>query len=379
MRALCVVATMLLLWGCVPSAEQPEPNTHLPGFDVWMPKGIVVRQTSHPAIGRYQVRSGTALPALPKALRSFFPERAPSTQVYWRVETTTFAEPADVKALMDGALRGLAIGSPGRLVSLGNGRWTSTYEFGRGKLVVGYARCEPWLSIMFLVGLEGDVSDESIALKIVKSVSCRIGKMPPPVLHVSLRVPDHFGLARNTDEPTYFSTAGGGLVTNFTNGNIARDPKMLKGVLSGMFATVLGSSSPPQVAIEPIARTDGAISMLGHLSGDLGELGSNGRVQIGTLYCPDLDSTAIVLVFGGNDPRTKPLEIAQSLGCPQANAVEPTFATIDAVFSPVCESGDLLACQLLAEYIQGGHATGGVMSLERARARACALGDRQSC
>lgn len=71
-----------------------------------MPKGVVVKQGSHPAIGSYEVRSGTSVPALPKPLRALFPERAPSTKVTWRVETFAFSEPVDVAALLDGALRG---------------------------------------------------------------------------------------------------------------------------------------------------------------------------------------------------------------------------------------------------------------------------------
>jgi hypothetical protein len=374
----CVVASLMLVCGCMPSAEQPKPNTRLPGFDVWMPKGVVVKQGSHQAIGSYEVRSGTLLPALPAPLRAWLPERAPSTKITWRVETVAFSEPVDVAALFDGAISGVATNSKGRVVSLGNGRWTSTYEFGKGKLVAGYARCEPWLTIMFIVGLEGDVYDESSARKIVSSVRCNIGKKQPPSLRVSLRVPEHYGFARNTDEPTYFSTVGSGLVTNFTNGNIARDHRMLEKVLGGMFTAGFKSKSPLKVSVGAVVREDGVPSTLSVLSGEMGEMGQS-ELQVGTLYCPDLDLTAMVLILGSGDPRTNPLELTSSLECPKPDAAEPAHATIDAVFSPICESGDLVVCQRLIEFIQMGNATGSVMSLERARAKACSLGDRDQC
>jgi hypothetical protein len=369
-------AIMLLLCGCVPADKQPPPNTHLPGFDVWMPRGIVVRQTSHPAIGSYQVRSGTSLPALPQPLRDLFPERAPSTKVSWRVETVAFSEPADVAGLLDGALRGLSTSGKGRIVPAGKGRWTSTYEFGKGKLVAGYARCEPWLTIMFIVGLEGDVYDESVALKMVRSVRCRIGNQKAPSLQVSLRIPEHFGLARNTDEPTYFSTLGGGLVTSFTDGDIARDYRVLEKVLGGMFATAMGADSPLKVSITPIKREDGAPSTLSVLTDEKQKVG---EVQIGSLYCAEMDSTAMVVIFPDGDPRTNPLELATSLGCPKSDAAETTHATIDAVFSPLCHSGDLGACRHLIEFIQSGNATGSAMSLVQAKAQACSLGVRDYC
>lgn len=373
-----LVATLLFLCGCAPSAEEPEPNTHLPGFDVWMPTGIVVRKTSNPAIGNYQVRSGTAVPALPQPLRALFPERAPSTKVSWRVETTAFSEPADVAALLDSVMRGLATGGKGRAVAAGDGRWTSTYEFGKGKLVVGYARCEPWLTIIFMIGLEGDVHDERVALKIVKSVRCRIGKEPAPTLQLSLRVPAHFGLAHNTDEPTYFSTAGGALVTSFTDGNVARDKRLLKQVLGSIFATVLESRSPLDVSTAQIKRPDAALSTLNTLSARP-RTGEVAEFEIATLYCADLDSTVMLLIFGDGDPRTSSADLAESLECPKPDAAQTSHASIDAIFSPVCESGDLLACQRLIEFIRTGNAAGSVMSLERARARACALGDRDQC
>ena len=374
----CVVASLMLLWGCMPSEEQPEPNTHLPGFDVWMPKGVVIKQDSHPAIGSYQVRSGTSLPALPQSLQALFPERAPSTKISWRVETVAFSKPADVAALLDGALRGLSITVKGKVVAAGEGRWTSTYEFAKGKIVAGYARCEPWLTIIFIIGLEGDVRDEKSAQKIVKSVRCRIGNQKAPSLNISLRVPEHFGLANNTDEPTYFSTSGGALVTNFTNGNIARNYSLLERVLGGMFAAGLGVKSPLKVSIAPIERTDGAVATLSTLTGHMRELGARG-LQVGTLYCADLDLTAMVMVVADADPRTNSLEVAKSLECPKPGAEETKHASIDAVFSPICESGDLVACQRLIEFIQAGNATGNVMSLESARARACSLGDRNHC
>jgi hypothetical protein len=343
-----------------------------------MPKGIVVKLSSHPAIGSYQIRSGTWLPALPKPLRRFFPERAPSTEVSWRVETVAFSEPADVAALMDGAMRGLATNGKGRVVQAGDGRWTSTYEFGKGKIIVGYARCEPWLSILFIVGMEGDVTDERVALKIVRSVKCRIENQQPPSLRVALQPPAHFGLANNTDEPMYFSTAGGALITNFTEGNIVRNQRTLKKVLGGMFAALLGSEAPMNVTIAPVKRTDGASATLNVLTTDAP--GAEIReLQIGTLYCPDLDATFMVVIMTAGDPATNPLEVTRSLECPKSGAVHVRSRSIDEVFSPACESGDLAACQRLIEFIGAGNATGGVMSLDSARARACSLGDRNHC
>jgi hypothetical protein len=373
-----VVASLLLVGGCMPSNEQPEPNTRLPGFDVWMPKGVVVKQGSHPAIGSFEVRSGTLVPALPEPLRALLPERAPSTKVSWRVETVAFSEAIDVAPLLDGAMRGIATNGKGKVVSVGEGRWTSTYEFGKGKLVAGYARCEPWLTIMFIVGLEGDVYDEKSARKIVKSVKCRIGDQKAPSLQISLRVPEHFGLASKTDQPTYFSTAGGGLVTNLTTGNIARDYKLLERTLGGMFAAAVGAQDPLQVSITPVARPDGMPATLGVMTGEMGDL-SRREIEIGTLYCEDLDSTAMLLIFADGDPRTNSLELTKSLECPKPDAVETPSPTIDAVFSPVCESGDLGACRFLIEFIQAGNATGSILSLEQVRARACALGDHNHC
>jgi hypothetical protein len=374
----CVVlASLMFVSGCMPS-KQPQPNTRLPGFDVWLPPGVVTKQRLHPAIGSYEVRSGTLLPALPAPLRAYLPERAPSTKISWKVETVAFSEPADVATLLDGALGGVAAVGKGRIARLGDGRWTSTYEFGKGKLVAGYARCEPWLTILFLVGLEGDVYDESSARKIVNSVSCRIGDQEAPSLRISLRVPEHFGLASNTDEPTYMSTAGGALVTNFTDGNIARNHQIMEKLLSGMFTAALQSKSPLKVAITPIERSDGATSALSVLTGDLGEL-EYPRLQIGSLYCPDLDLTAMVMIFADDDPKINSFELTRSLECPQRDAAATQHATIDDVFAPVCESGNLLVCQQLIEYIRVGNANGNVMSLEGARARACALGDRNHC
>jgi hypothetical protein len=209
-------------------------------------------------------------------------------------------------------------------------------------------------------------------------VKCRIEDQKAPVLEVSMRVPEHFGRANNADEPTYFSTGGGGLVTNFTSGNIARDYRLLQKVLGGMFAAALGSNSPPKVTVTPIKRPDGAVSTLSTLSGNTGELGG-GALQIGTLYCPDLDLTAIVLVFGGSDPRTNAAELTKSLECPKPDGEEMKHPTIDDVFAPACDGGDLNACRRLVELIQTGNAAGSVMSLERVRARACTLGARIHC
>jgi hypothetical protein len=379
-QACCsVLAALMLLCGCVPSAKEPEPNTHLPGFDVWMPKGLVVKQSTHPAIGNYQVRSGTALPALPGGLRALLPERAPSTKVSWRVETVAYSDPVDVAALLDAALSGLPVRGKGRVVAAGAGRWTSTYEFGKGKLVVGYMRCEPWLSITFFVGLEGDVYDESIARKIVRSVRCRIKDQKAPSLQVSLQVPANFGLASHTDEPTYFSTAGGAVVTNLTDGDVARDHSMLGKVLGGMFAAIVGAKSPLKVSTTAINRADGARSTLNVLTTDSPDAELH-ELHIGTLYCADLDSTAmLVVILPDGDPGNDALAITKSLECPKSDVAEARYPSIDAVFSPVCESGDLVVCQRLIEFIQAGNATGSVMSLERARARACSLGDRNHC
>jgi hypothetical protein len=381
---LSLVATLMLLCSCVPSDEQLQPNVHLPGFDVWMPKGLVVKRSSHPSLGSYQVRSGTSLRQMPQPLRAlleplrgFFPERAPSTKVSWQVETFAHSEEVDVVAWMDAALKGLATSGKGKVASAGKGRWTSTYEFGKGKLVVGYARCEPWLTIMFLIGLEGDVSDERVALRMVRSVKCRLGEQKPPDVDVLLRLPEHFGRAHNTDEPTYFSTSGGGLVTNFTEGNIARDYRILERVLGGMLTVAVEAKAPLKVSVAAIEREDGAPSTLSVLSGEIPDIGS--ELRVATLYCSDMDATAMLIIFPDQDPRTNASEIARSLECPKPDAAEPKHPPIDAVFAPACASGDLGACQRLIEFIQSGHARGGVMSLERAQARACSLGDRDRC
>ena len=381
---LSLLATLLLLCSCMPAEEQLQPNVHLPGFDVWMPKGLVVKQSSHPAIGRYEVHSGTSLRRLPQPvrallepLRGFLPERAPSTKVSWRVETVAYSEEADIAAWMDGVLGGIATGGKGRVASAGAGRWTSTYDFGKGKVVVGYARCEPWLTIMFIIGLEGDVSDDRVPIRMVRSVKCRLGERKPPRLEVSLRLPEHFGRADQTDEPTFFSTSGGGLVTNFTEGNIARDYRLLERVLGGMLSVAAEAKSPLKVSVATVERADRAPSTLSVFSGEMPDIGN--EIRVATLYCADLDSTAMLLIFPDADPRTNAQQLAESLECPKADAAEPEHPPIDVVFAPVCESGDLAACQRLIEYIQLGHANGSVMSLERARAHACTLGDRDHC
>jgi hypothetical protein len=87
----------------------------------------------------------------------------------------------------------------------------------------------------------------------------------------------------------------------------------------------------------------------------------------------------MLLIFPDEDPRPNAQQLARSLECPKADIAEPEHPPIDVVFAPVCESGDLAACQRLIEYIQLGHANGSVMSLERARSRACTLGDRDHC
>lgn len=374
----CVVVCLMLICGCMPPpAEQPEPNTHLPGFDVWVPQGIVIKQGSHAAFGSYEVRSGLFARLLPEPLRALLPKQPPSTRVSWLVETHPTSEPFDVAAFLDGVMRGVSDDARGEIVSVGERRWISTYGSAERKLIAGYARCEPWLTVTFIVGMEGGY-DESLARKIVKSVRCRIDAQKVPTLPVSFHVPKNFGLASNARQPTYISTAGGALVINFTNSNISRNPELMEKVMGAVFAAAMQIKTPLKATTRSITRKDGAPSTLNTLSGDLPDFRGQ-QFQVGTLYCKDLDATALLIFYPGADPSTNALELTKSMQCLEPDAVAPKHATVDTVFAPVCEAGDLVACQHFIMLMQQDMATGSVMSLERARARACELGDRTHC
>jgi hypothetical protein len=148
--------------------------------------------------------------------------------------------------------------------------------------------------------------------------------------------------------------------------------QVLSQILQNIAQEMFQIDQTPTLTINEVHRPDAATSLLGEMVMPEAEQ----RTFFATLYCREVDFTILSFITSPTMDGETAGDIAQRMDCSFA---PQNVRSVSEVFGEACDAGQASACRDLSLYVEEGTARADRGTVAELRAKACALGDAESC
>jgi len=340
-----MACSALLLTACSGSQDGEFSRVSLPGFSIELPRGKVKRTSEAPSAGKHELD----LPE-PSFMDSLSQKAVskPRMSVEWMAQS--YSRQEWDQQMLPIFTQSLAREVPGsrilRQEALSDDRWLHVIGAPGSPVAFGVVRCDAKFSVLVVHGRYRDLERETDEFRrIIRSVTCNVTDENRAHVVAAVRLPEKFGVLQEDQGQVYRSLDGEVMNLNFTSGDIQKDPRTYRNVITSLITTALGIQFEDSqlVSLDTAVQSPGGKTSL--LRADLPDTPE--RLYVGSLYCPDRNLTLLSIWAAQARDDALARERQSQVGCPHEESTSHRrFAEI---LDEACRAGDHVACDLQKE------------------------------
>jgi hypothetical protein len=339
------LALAILAAGCAPENHENYRKSWervtLPGFSILMPPGKVVETSREPSIGKHQREiSGSLVDHWAKDIAT-----NGSVMASWSTDSSTFEEwKRDSLPIM---LTGIENATPGAKVIreelLDDDHWIFVLGTDTVPLALGTIRCDQAFQILVVYAHYHDAERQVADLReIMDSVHCEVSAENLAMTRAATRLPEKFGLVKQSNPQQYRSLDDENLALNFTTDNMFDDKKLHRVLVAQIVSNTYGmkvlDSDMKEVAVPEILHHEPTMLLRVTLPTD------KSRVYVGTLFCEDVGLSLMSFWTAPTVSDNLAIQRLSQVGCPSTPSTpSPPF---ESLVEAACTNGDAAACAL---------------------------------
>lgn len=331
--------------GCMPENHENYRKSwervELPGFSILLPPGKIVETSNVPSTGKHQRSiNGSQIDYWMKDITV-----NGSIAASWSTEVWTYDEWK--REYLPLLLTGLERATPGAKVLeeefIDDDHWTFVVGTKRVPLALGAVRCDEHFQVQIMYAHYHDAARQVADLReIMDSVQCAVRAENRVMTRAATRLPEKFGLVKESSPQQYRSLDNEELALNFTTGNVLKDEAVYRPLIANIVSTSFGAkvtdSDMAAVAVPAILHSEPTMLLRVTFPTD------KSRIYVGTVFCEEVKLSLISFWSAPQVSDNLAIERLSQIGCPNTPSTQsPTY---ESLVESACQAGDTAACAL---------------------------------